>query len=253
VVEGLAALVHTGGNVNDLLPAYLVVALLAGLAMGGQPGALAGDWVDRLARARTANWRTVRAGQSAAAAAGGLVIAQLAVLVSGFHPSHAIPPGADRIVGQRLLAGVRVLGGTVAIPSDPGLALIAGLPAVEDQIAAADVLHGSNPAAISTFTSSIARAVAARQFSAIITKFPADLRGFPPDLTRYYYHCPQMLLADAPRGPFRPVADDWVWPVSVWLPIGRGSCAMAVRALDGPVTAESPAQPRQPSRSGGAA
>ena len=34
VVEAFAALVHTGGNVNDLLPAYLVVALLAGLAMG---------------------------------------------------------------------------------------------------------------------------------------------------------------------------------------------------------------------------
>ena len=35
VVEGYAALVHTGGGVNDLLPAYLVVALLAGLALGG--------------------------------------------------------------------------------------------------------------------------------------------------------------------------------------------------------------------------
>ena len=37
VAEALAALVHTGGGVNDLLPAYLVVALLAGMGMGDGP------------------------------------------------------------------------------------------------------------------------------------------------------------------------------------------------------------------------
>ena len=38
LMAGYAALVHGGGTVNDLLPAYLAVVLLAGLAMGGQPG-----------------------------------------------------------------------------------------------------------------------------------------------------------------------------------------------------------------------
>ena len=33
-VEGYAALVHSGGGINDVLPAYLAVALLAGLALG---------------------------------------------------------------------------------------------------------------------------------------------------------------------------------------------------------------------------
>jgi hypothetical protein len=33
-VEGYAALVHSGGGINDMLPAYLAVALLAGLALG---------------------------------------------------------------------------------------------------------------------------------------------------------------------------------------------------------------------------
>ena len=42
VVESYAALVHSGGRVNDLLPAYLAVALFAGLAMDGRPGGLAG-------------------------------------------------------------------------------------------------------------------------------------------------------------------------------------------------------------------
>ena len=56
VVEGYAALVHGGGTVNDLLPAYFAVALLAGLAMGGQPGGLVAAGMDRLARARSVNW-----------------------------------------------------------------------------------------------------------------------------------------------------------------------------------------------------
>ena len=36
-VEGFAALVHSGGGINDVLPAYLAVALLAGLALGSRP------------------------------------------------------------------------------------------------------------------------------------------------------------------------------------------------------------------------
>jgi hypothetical protein len=115
--------------------------------------------VDRLARARLATWRPGRAGRWVAVAAGGLVIAQLAVLVS----------------------------------------------------------------------------------------------GFPPDLARYYRRCPQMLLAGVPAAVFRPVAGVRARPVSLWLPAGRGSCVMAVRALDGPAAGDETFQARQPSRSGGAA
>ena len=39
-VGGYATLVHSGGAINDLLPAYLAVALLAGLALGNGPGSL---------------------------------------------------------------------------------------------------------------------------------------------------------------------------------------------------------------------
>jgi hypothetical protein len=214
VLEGYAALVHTGGTVNDVLPAYLAVALLTGPALGRRPSPVLGRW--------------------AAVAAGALVIAQLAVLADGFRPTRAIPSAADRAVGTRLTAGVRALGGTVAISGDPGLGLMAGLPEVEDQIAAADILRASDRTAIRIFTHSIASAVAARRFSAIITEQDPDLRGFPPDLPRYYRRCPQMLLADVPPALFRPIADSVSRPVSVWLPVGRGSCAMAVRVLDGP-------------------
>jgi len=210
VLEGCAALVHAGGNVNDLLPAYLVVALLAGLALGGQPW----PWL--------------------------LVIAQLAVLMAGFRPAQAIPPAGDQTVGLRLVMAVRELGGTVAIPADPGLALTAGLPAVEDQIAAADVLHGKDQAAMAAFTGSVAAAVAARRFSAIITELPRDLRGFPADLPRYYQLCPQMPLAGVPPAPFNPGPGGEGHSVSVWVPAGGQSCATAIRALEG---LNSPARP----------
>jgi hypothetical protein len=218
VLEGSAALVHSGSAANDLLPSYLVVALLADLL---------GGCVDWLARARRAGWRPGQAGHWVAAAAGGLIIAQMAALAGGFHPARAIPPSADRVVGLRPMAGVRALGGTVAIPSDPGLTLMAGLPAVADQGAAADVLRGSDGTAVAIFTGSIARAVAARRFSAIIIEQRSDLQGFPPDFNRYYHRCPQMLLVGLPDTVFLPVAGVRVRPVSVWLPIGRGSCALA--------------------------
>jgi hypothetical protein len=205
LVAGWTPMLQVGGYANDLLPAYLAVALLAGLAMG-------------------------RAGSWPAAVAGGLVIAQLAVLATGFHPGRAVPPDADRTAGLRLEAGIRAFGGAVAIPRDPGLALMAGQPEVEDQVAADDILRASDLTAKVIFWDSIASAIAERRFAAIITETNSDLRGFPADLPRYYRRCPQMPVNGAPPAPI-PVGDGG-WPVSVWLPIGRGSCATAVRTLD---------------------
>jgi hypothetical protein len=250
IVEGYAALVHSGAAGNDLLPPYLAVALLAGLAMGRRHDALLAVCVDRLAGRRAGNQRIKLISQWAAVVAGGLVIAQSAVLVSGFRPGQAIPTGADQAVGRRLAAGIRALGGTVAVPGDPGLSLMAGLPATAHQDAAGDVLRGSDGAAIASFTRSAARAVAHRQFSAIITDHPEPPGGFPPDLDHYYRRCPQALLAGIPAGVFLPVAGARARPVSVWLPAGHDSCAAAVSALDGPVASAAAGQKRSPARRG---
>ena len=253
VAEGYAARVQIGGNVNDMLPAYLVVALLAGLAMAPRPGGQPASRTGRPAEAQDADkWRG-QARRWAAAAAAGLVIAQLAVLMAGFRPGNAIPTGADRAAGLRLAAGLEVLGGTVAIPGNPGLALMAGLPEIENQVAAADVLGASDRAAKTIFTASVARAVSTQRFTAIITDMTGDLRGFPADLSRYYRLCPQMPLAGAPPDPYGPVAVARERPVSVWLPAGRGSCAATIRAINGAQSMISPAPPRVPGRPGGPA
>ncbi|MDX6421305.1 MAG: hypothetical protein QOG28_5925, partial [Trebonia sp.] len=208
-VEGYAALVHSGGGINDMLPAYLAVALLAGLALGN--GATP--------------WVTV--------ASGVLVLAQSALLLSGFHPSQAIPAGAGRAVGERLVAGMRAFGGTVAVPADPGLSLLAGMAPVAHQDAAYDVLRASDQAAIASFRRSATEAVDARRFSAIITDGSGEPFASPPSLSQYYYQCPQPLLAGVPAALFLPVAGAEVRPMYVWLPRGGGSCATAVSILDG--------------------
>jgi hypothetical protein len=254
VVESYAALVHSGGRVNDLLPAYLAVALFAGLAMDGRPGGLAGLAADRLARGRwargrLANWPPGLAGRWAAAAAAALVIAQLAVLMTGFRPARAIPSGADRAAGQRLAAGIRALGGTVAIPTDPGLGLLAGQPAVAHQGATDDILRASDPAIIAGFRRSAARAVARRQFSAIVTENAGPPDGFPTGLGRYYRRCPQVLLPGVPPAVFQPVAGPPGRPAYLWLPAGA-SCAAAVSVLNGPA-AGAPDRPGSASRQAG--
>jgi dolichyl-phosphate-mannose-protein mannosyltransferase len=208
-VEGCAALVHSGGGSNDMLPAYLAVALLAGLALGG----------------KSSGW--------ANAASAVLVLAQTALLLSPFHPSQAIPTSADRAVGERLTAGLRAFGGNVAVPADPGLSLLAGMAPAAHEDAAHDVLRASDQAAIVSFRASAADAVAARRFSAIITDGPGPPPGYPPSVTRYYRQCPQPLLAGVPVTVFRPVAGISARPAWLWLPQGSASCQAAVRVLDG--------------------
>lgn len=208
-IEGCAALVHSDGGINDVLPAYLAVALLAGLALGSGPA-----W-----------WPT--------SASSVLVLAQSAFLLTGFHPFQAIPARADRAVGERLTAGMRALGGTIAVPADPGMSVLAGMTPTAHEDAAHDVLRATDQTAIASFRRSAAHAVAARQFSAIITDGPGRPPGYPPWLSQYYRRCPQPLLAGAPSALFRPVAGVHIRPSSVWLPRGGGSCQVAAGLLGG--------------------
>ena len=154
-------------------------------------------------------------------AAGVLVLAQSVFLLAGFHPSRAIPARADRAVGERLVAGMRALGGTIAVPADPGLSVLAGMTPTAHQDAAYDVLRATDQTAIASFRRSAANAVAAHRFSAIITDGPGLPLGYPPSLGRYYRQCPQPLLAGVPAALFRPVAGVGIRPASVWLPRGE--------------------------------
>ncbi len=228
-VESFAARAQTGSNVNDLLPIYLAVAVLAGLAMGGQSPLLPRRAGGRLAP--FTQWRSGAGRRWAPVAVSALVVVQIGVLAAGFRISAAFPPKADRLAEQRLVATARVLGGTVAIPADPSIAITAGLPPTEDQVAAADVLRASDQTPQRIFMTSLAQAIVTQKFSGIITEFHQDLRGFPPYLTHYYYLCPQTPLDGVLSIPFPANAN--ALPVSIWLPIGHGpSCAAVAGKLE---------------------
>ena len=207
-VEGYAALVHSGGGINDVLPAYLAVALLAGLALGSGSG-----W-----------WVPV--------ASGVLVLAQSAFLLTGFHPSQEIPTSADRAVGERLIAGMRTLGGTIAVPADPGLSVLAGLAPTAHQDAAYDVLRATEPGRDRELQ-------AQRRGRGRRPPVQRDHHRWPGAAARVPAHAqpvlPPVPAAAAGRGPGRPVPPGRgvdARPVSVWIPRG-GVPATAVSLLDG--------------------
>ncbi len=207
-VESYAGLLHTGGAVNNMLPAFVAVVLLAGVAMGGS----------------RAGWR--------GATAGALVLAQIAFLAATtFAPGRAVPTAADRRVGDGLVTWLRGFGGPVAIFSDPGLAVAAGLPPVAHRAAVYDIQRGTSRTAQASLERDLDRAVAERRFAAIVVEQPGDLDRFPPGLARAYRRCPGTLLAGVPWRAFRPVTGPRVRPSVLWLPVDRGSCAVAFDQL----------------------
>jgi len=217
-VEGYATLVHSGGSINDMLPAYLAVALLAGLALGS--GTALGGGPGR--------WRVTTV-------AGVLVLAQSVFLLAGSHPSQAIPSSAARSAGERLIAGMRAFGGDVAVADDPGLSLRAGMAPAATPGAIFDVVRATDKAGIESYRHSAREAVKDRQFSAIIASSSGHPLYNPPDLVQDYQECVQPL----PAGPgtlLVPVSDSEgsrLRPAVVWIPWGSGSCQDAISILNG--------------------
>ena len=209
-VEGCVALAKSGGTINDVLPAFLAVALLAGLALG----------------ANSPRWVTM--------AASVLVLAQSVILLAGFHPSQAIPTSADRAVGERLVAGMRAFGGDVAVPADPALSLLAGMAPVAHPAAASDVLRATDRTAIASFRRGAQEAVRTRRFSAFITDSLAAPLFNPYALSHEYHACVQpvpTLLVPVPGHAARPAV--------VWIPWRGVSCQTALSILEGGKAARS--------------
>jgi Dolichyl-phosphate-mannose-protein mannosyltransferase len=207
-VEGYVTLVQSGGTINDMLPAYLAVALLAGLALGGQ-----------------ARWVTTAAGM--------LVLAQTVFLLASSHPSSAIPTSADRAAGERLVAGMRALGGDAVDPADPGLSLQAAMAPAAVPGGVFDVLRATDKAGIASYRSSAYEAVKTRQFSAIIDSGGGQPLYNPPGLVRYYEECLQPSAGSGSATLLVPVARGRARAAVVWIPRGRGSCQDVIAVLDG--------------------
>jgi Dolichyl-phosphate-mannose-protein mannosyltransferase len=231
-VGGYATLVKNGGAINDVLPAYLAVALLAGLALGSGTGE-SNTGPSSTGPSSTGPSSTTRpgTGRLVSTAAGVLILAQSVLLLASSHPTSALPASTGRAVGMRLIAGMRAYGGDIAVSSDPGLSLQAGMAPAAVPGAVYDVLRSTAQAGIASYVHSAAAAVRARQFSAIIS--PGGGRPFSnaPHLLEYYQECPQALPA-GPATLLIPVGRNQPVPAVVWIPRG-GSCERVLSILNG--------------------
>jgi len=118
---------HSGGGRDVLIPAYVAVALLAGLGY------------DALRRAPTR-----RPGLLGAVLAV-VVVVQLVWL--GGHPAHLVPNAASTAAGRRFVAMVAALPGPVIVYDHPWYETMAGKPSWADGEAVNDVLRaGPGPA-----------------------------------------------------------------------------------------------------------
>lgn len=226
-VGGYATLVHSGGAINDVLPAYLAVALLAGLALGngaGRPGT-GPTSTGRLGTGPSSTGRLV------ATAAGVLIFAQSVFLLASSHPSRALPASASQAAGERLVAGMRALGGDVVVPGDPSLSLQAGSTPAAVQGAVYDVMRSTSRAGAASYRHSAAAAVKGRQFSAIISSGNGRALSNPPGLLKYYQECLQPLPA-GPATLLFPAGRSQPRPAVVWIPRG-GSCQHVLSVLNG--------------------
>jgi hypothetical protein len=132
---------------------------------------------------------------------------------------------------MRLIAGMRALGGDVAVTSDPSLSLQAGMAPAAVPGAVYDVLRSTAQSGIRSFTSNSAAAVRTKQFSAIISSGGGRPFSGAPHLLEYYQECPQPL----PAGPgtlLIPVGRNQPAPAVVWIPRG-GSCQRVLSILNG--------------------
>jgi len=156
-----------GAEVNNLLPAFAAVALLAALA------------VDEVARREAASpamiWR------STALAVQLALIAQLALLA--YDPRRHLPHPADRAAGERLVGRLAAIEGEIFVPHHGYLAHLAGKNGYAHTLAMDNVFLDDDGPARQDLQAGLVEALAARRFAAVVLE--SDGRYAPLILSAY--------------------------------------------------------------------
>jgi hypothetical protein len=165
-----AARLHSGSFQNVVIPAYAFLAILAPIGVA---------WLRDVLAARMESVR----------AAGAVHIATSVVLVVQFlalayNPSAAIPSQTDRAAGERFLAYVAALDGDILLPDLRFVQTRAGKKSYGLGMAASDVLRGPDNRGQRTLKESLAEAVRARRFRAIVLNDRGP--NLPPELHENY-------------------------------------------------------------------
>jgi hypothetical protein len=192
VVASIVSVVHRDGFVNVMIPAYFFLALVAGHGIA---------W----ARRRDASGAPVLGARYRAFAAATLLL-NLGLL--GREYRACVPTREDVRAGSAMLARLRAVQGKVLMPGDGYYLAMAGHPEMgAHAMAIADVFKGRDEALKARLRQSIALAIRARSFSAIVTSEGTEL--MPPEVT---WEIGQAYVPWAPV--FGPGQEERCWPQS---------------------------------------
>ncbi len=170
---------HSGGYDNVLLPAYLGMALLSGLAIA-------------IADQDKCFWRWT---MPAAACL------QLGLLV--YMPAEHLPSDQDRLAGDQLVEQLRQADGEVLVPYHGYLAGMAGHPGNAHHMAMADVERGSDPARWDKLRAQYVKAIEDQDYSIILMSVR---NWFPGEMAGSYRQAVDLFPGDDANSSFRPVA-----------------------------------------------
>jgi len=190
---------HVGGYVNVNMPAYAMVAVMAGMAWARLPD----EWLKASASKR---WITP-------------VLALLLLIQSLLlfqDPRRQIPTPADRAAGMAFLAELGRLDGEVFVPGQSFIPTLAGKRSHAHAMAIFDVIRGDDGEVGRRFAEEIHDALDSKRFRWIVMHDPrAEVGWLPPIFNERYLKRPQPVFRTP--GVFLPVTGiqrrpDFVFP-----------------------------------------
>ena len=175
----LWVLLHLGAAENNVLPAFAVLAVVAGRG------------VERLARLAASLPGSRRA--AALALIFGLVVWQLWRLA--YNPLNYVPADSNRLAGQALVQRLAQVNGEVLVPQHGLVAWLAGKPGYAHLAAIDDVIDTGGPPA-AQLLNDIRAALCARRFALVVVD-SADFGQRFPELEQNYVVAENLPLGDA--------------------------------------------------------
>jgi 4-amino-4-deoxy-L-arabinose transferase-like glycosyltransferase len=183
MLASLVPRLKTGGFANHLLPAYVAMAILLGLAVfqfiKTQPS------VNRLLLIYAS------------------CVAQLLILF--YNPAACLPTAVDRAAGQALLGKLAAVPGDVLLFSHGFLPALVGKNTTANYIAVTDVLSSGDSRATREMLNDFRDAIHTHRYSALILDNDDPLSWSDAAITKYYQK--SEVAIDNPVG---------FWPVSGW-------------------------------------
>lgn len=195
-----AARSHAGSFLNDLMPAYLAMALGGGLLLG---------------RART--WGAERPAASGALA----LLALLQMLSLAYNPKRVVPPRQNLAAGRMVVRRLAQIPGDVFVPYHPNLAERAGKPVHTHMAGIVDVVRGDPDGWGSRLRAALHAAIREKRFAAIVLEQPkvTFLDEETERLVEEVYGPPERLFTD--NVTFRTITGWRIRPDRVYGPVSH--------------------------------